>query len=188
MRAAPNYIPGQAINGYWKQELLIFLGKEFNIHTLVETGTCDGGTLNGVYKDFFSCYSIELSEYYYNISKEKFKCIDNISLIQGNSAEKLYELLLVLNVLECPRILFWLDAHSSGGKTANDGDPLPEEIKAIVELSPDSLVVIDDHNSADEVKNKCLENDIDLTGWTLEFRTGIVFLYRNGLYKIPEFE
>lgn len=184
MRAAPNYKPGHAVDGKWKQELLIFLGKEFDLRTLIETGTCDGGTLSAVCDEFTECVSFELSTYYYMIAQARFALKNHVFLIHGNSAISLRE---YLRGSYRPRVLFWLDAHSSGGKTANEGDPLPEEIRAIVELSPDSLVVIDDHNSADEVKNKCKENGIDLTGWTLEFRTGIVFLHK-GQYKIPEFE
>lgn len=185
MRSAPNYKQGHAVDGKWKQELLIYLGYHFILKTFIETGTCDGGTLEAVYNRFRNSYSIELSDYYYKISSEKFKDVDKVKLFHGNSATLLRE--VINDYVWDNSCLFWLDAHSSGGKTANEGDPLPEEIRAIVELSPDSLVVIDDHNSADEVFNKCKENGIDLTGWTLEFRTGIVFLHK-GQYKIPEFE
>ena len=80
MRKPPNYIPGEAVNGYWKQELLTWLGKEFDLEVLIETGTCDGGTLGGVYKHFNQCYSIELSDYYFKRASERFHGIPNVCL------------------------------------------------------------------------------------------------------------
>lgn len=181
MKPAPNYEQTKSVDGKWKQELLIYLGKQFNLKTFVETGTCDGGTLMGVYNYFDNCYSIELSDYYYNISKERFKHIDNVYLFKGNSSIILREILEKLHAWES-NFLFWLDAHSSGGLTANEGDPLPEEIKSIMELRPDALVVIDDEPNDNRVKGLVTDE------WTTEYRTGITFLYKNGLYQIPEFE
>lgn len=181
MRAAPNFVQGQAVDGYWKQELLIYLGGLFGLKTFIETGTCDGGTLGGVYKYFDHCYSIELSDYYYKRSCERFLDIKNVHLIRGNSAIRLRQLLNDYRVVTKDDILIWLDAHSSGGLTANEGDPLPEEIRTIVELSPDSLVVIDDEPNDNRIKE--LVND----EWQTEYRTGIVFLYKKGNYNIPEF-
>lgn len=195
MRAAPNYTPGEAVDGKWKQELLTYLCKQFKLVTLIETGGCDGGTLGAVYENFLTCHTIELSDYYYRILKDKFKDIKSIEVIHGNSAEKLRELLIKRNkmladALYIPYsgegVLFWLDAHVSGPMTANEGDPLPEEIKAIIALSPDSLIVIDDQQNGDLAQVK--EAGVDLSDWTIEFRTGIVFLYKKGLYNIPEFE
>jgi len=182
MKKAPNYILGQAVDGVWKQELLSYLGKRFNLKMLIETGTCDGGTLGAIFQNFDEIHTIELSEYYHNISKERFKNQSHINLYLGNSDVVLRE---ILNRIPNNPVLFWLDAHSSGGLTANEGDPLPEEIKAIMELSPDSLIVIDDQSN--DLLMNVVEAGIDLTGWTKEFRTGVVILHK-GSYNIPEFE
>lgn len=181
MRAAPNFKQGEAVDGKWKQELLIYLGRQFDLRTLIETGTCDGGTLGAVCHEFTECVSFELSAYYYNLSQLKFINKSWVKLIHGNSATSLRE---YLSGNYRPRVLFWLDAHSSGGLTANEGDPLPEEIKAITELSPDSLIVIDDQKDA----LLCQVPAEYIKGYTVEYRTGIVFLYKKGLYNIPEFE
>jgi hypothetical protein len=181
MRKAPNYVLGEAVDGIWKRELLSYLGKEFNLKTLIETGTCDGGTLIGILDDFEYIHTIELSDYYYNISKRIFANYPHIKLYKGNSSVVLRDVLQ--NTPNVPT-LFWLDAHPSGGLTANDGDPLPDEIKAVMELRPNSLVVIDDQQ--DDLLQNVIASGVDLAGWTKEFRTGVVFLH-NGSYNIPEF-
>jgi hypothetical protein len=182
MRKAPNYKLGEAVDGVWKQELLTYLGKKFNLTTLIETGTCDGGTLGAIYQNFKEIHTIELSEYYYNISSKKFNGIEHIHLYKGNSSVVLRDL---LNTINDSPTLFWLDAHSSGGLTADEGDPLPDEIKAIMELRPTGLIVIDDQS--DDLLISATSAGIDFTGWIKEFRYGVVFLYREGLYEIPEF-
>lgn len=182
MRKVPNYIHGEAVDGVWKQELLVYLGQYFVLKTICETGSCDGGTLGAIYQYFDECYTIELSKHYFNICTKRFGHIRSINLHHGNSAVKLRE---VISFLPKRPLLFWLDAHSSGGLTANEGDPLPEEIKAIMELSPDSLIVIDDQ-SDDSLQN-VVNAGVSFEGWTKEFRTGVVFLHK-GSYVIPEFE
>lgn len=180
MRKPINYILGEAVEGKWKQELLVSLGRQFNLKTLIETGTCDGGTLFPIHRAFDKCYSIELSEHYYNYSKNKFKDAANVRLFHGNSSVKLKE---ILEMIGKGPFIFWLDAHPSGGLTASEGDPLPEEIKAIIGLSPDSLMVIDDQkdNILCQVPKEYYE------GYTVEFHYGVVILYKTGLYKIPDF-
>jgi hypothetical protein len=80
-------------------------------------------------------------------------------------------------------ILFWLDAHCSGPHTAGDGDPLEDELNVIMPRCSESLIVIDDMQNA-ELKHL----NVDFTGWHREYRTGEVIMYRDGVYKIPEFE
>lgn len=184
MRKSPNYVVGEASDGIWKRELLVYLGKEFNLKTLIETGTCDGGTLLGVLHAFDDIHTIELSEHYYNLSKKTFESNPHVKLHLGNSGIVLRE---ILENTENVPTLFWLDAHPSGGLTASfeeGGDPLPEEIKTIMELRPNSLIVIDDQ--CNDLLQNVVEAGVDLSGWTKEFRCGTVFLH-NGSYNIPEF-
>ena len=182
MRKAPNWVKGEAVNGIWKQELLKYLGEYFNLKTLIETGTCDGGTLSGVFENFDDIHTIELSDYYYDIAKRShLGGYPHIHFYHGNSDIILRD---ILKTLASSPTLFWLDAHSSGGKTANAGDPLPEEIKAVMELRPDGLMVIDDQS--DDLLQNAVDCGVDFTGWTKEFRYGVVFLHK-GKYIIPEF-
>lgn len=184
MRKAPNYVPGEAVDGIWKRELLVYLGQEFNLKTLIETGTCDGGTLLGVLHAFDDIHTIELSEHYHNLSKRIFEQHPHIKLYLGNSGIVLRE---ILEKTEDVPTLFWLDAHPSGGLTATfeeGGDPLPDEIKAVMELRPNSLIAIDDQQN--DLLQNAVEAGINFDGWVKEFRYGVVFLH-NGSYNIPEF-
>lgn len=182
MKPAPNYIPGYAPDGKWKEELLKYLAKIFDLKIFVETGSCEASTLLAVHKSFEQCYSIELSDYYFERASKRVRRshAQNIKLYHGNSAHQL-RWILQREVPKQP-ILFWLDAHSSGGLTANEGNPLPDEIKAIMELSPDSLVVIDDEPNDEYVKEQINDE------WETQYHYGITFLYKKGKYQIPEFE
>lgn len=168
--------PGQANNGIWKQELLKYLGQLLGLRVLVETGTCDGGTLAGVYSSFRECYSIELSDYYFEISAKRFRDVANVHLFHGNSGEKLSEILM-FPVPNEPT-LFWLDAHPSGGLTANEGDPLPEELKIIYTLRPNSFIVVDDQQG--------VRSDVP-EGWLQEYRCGSLWIHPT-LWYVPPFE
>lgn len=181
MRKPKNYILGEAVEGKWKHELLVYLGQQFNLDTLVETGSSDGGTLKFIYQNFTRCFTIELHQGYYDLCRDIFKNAGNVFCYLGDSATELRN---ILGNMETFKGLFWLDAHVSGPHTAHNGDPLPEEIKAIVELSPDSLIVIDDQKD----DHLCQVPKEYYEGYTVEFRTGVVLLYKTGLYNIPKFE
>jgi len=79
-------------------------------------------------------------------------------------------------------VLFWLDAHSSGPHTADDGDPLHDELEVVMRLRPDALIVVDDRKDAE------FEDTLDFTGWQKEYRTGEVIIHKSGMYNIPPFE
>ena len=176
MKKDTTWTPGEANNGVWKQKLLLYLALTFDLRTLVETGTCDGGTLGGVYSVFEACHSIELYKYYYDISRERFKDKINVHLYHENSGLFLRHLLT--KIPDVPT-LFWLDAHSSGGLTADAGDPLPAELEAIFDLRPNSLIVVDDQQeqSLPAVRE----------GWIRDYRCGSLMIHKGG-YVIPPFE
>ena len=180
MKGAPNWTkPGDPVNGVWKQDLLRWLGKLFNLRVLVETGTCEGSTPMALYKDFREIYTIELSDYYYQRSVKRLRGISNVHISHGNS-EKCLE--GILNAIPNEPTLFWLDAHSSGGLTADEGDPLGIEIQIIERCRPNALVVIDD------LLNCSLDHlNMDLSKWHREYRTGEVLMHQ-GKYKIPQFD
>lgn len=180
MKNAPNWImPGDSVDGIWKEDLLRYLAELFKLPILVETGTCEGSTIEAIHHSFREVHSIELSPYYYGKAKERLLGKDNITLYQGNSARLLP--LILAKIPNCGT-LFWLDAHSSGGLTADEGDPLADELKTIMKMRPDSLIVIDDMADA-ELKH----TGLDFTGWHKEYRTGEILMHKGG-YKIPKFE
>lgn len=181
VRRAPNWEkPGDSVEGIWKEDLLRELGDITGINILIETGTCEGSTIFALRNDFEEIHSIELSPHFFNISTKRLSQFSNISLYQGNSGKLLGAL---LDDLRNEPTIFWLDAHSSGGLTADEGDPLADELKAIMTKRPDSLVIIDD--MAD---NSLLHTRLDFTGWIREYRTGEIIMYKEGMYDIPPFE
>lgn len=125
-----------------KQGRIIEYKNNFNLNTLVETGTFQGEMIEAQRKNFSNIYSIELSPEYFIKAVDKFKRFKHIQIIQGDSAKKLKE---VTSMLVSPS-LFWLDGHYSGGNTAK-GDlncPIYEELDTIFSGNYDHVLVIDD--------------------------------------------
>jgi hypothetical protein len=116
--------------------------KRFHTRILVETGTYLGDTLYMLYPDFDTLYSIELSPQFHAKAKARFRNMDKIRLIQGDSGRELARLVPTLN----GPALFWLDGHYSGGVTARgDKDcPVLEELDAIFQAPVDHVIYIDD--------------------------------------------
>lgn len=125
-----------------KQGRIIEYKNNFNLNTLVETGTFQGEMIEAQRKNFSNIYSIELSPEYFKKAEVKFKRFKHIQIIQGDSAKKLKE---VTSMLVSPS-LFWLDGHYSGGNTAkgNLNCPIYEELDAIFSGKFDHVLVIDD--------------------------------------------
>ena len=118
--------------------------KEFDTSTFVETGTHTGSTLFSVKDHFDRLYSIELGQKLYNAAVIKFKGIEKISLIYGDSGVELKKLVALL---AC-KSLFWLDAHWSWGNTAkgNTDSALHSELPAVLSLPEEmgNVILIDD--------------------------------------------
>lgn len=94
----------------------------------IETGTHVGATVSIAQRlRFKRIYSIELSDKWYNHNRIKFLSFENVTIIYGNSGEKLGEL---LSTIDEPCVI-WLDAHYSGGDTAKSRIPIYDELKAI---------------------------------------------------------
>jgi hypothetical protein len=194
MRGAPNFKQWpDAVDGKWKWELLRWLRYETGVDILVETGTCEGVTPYNLHNDFKEIHTIELHQGLYENAHERLRDFPNVFQYLGSSKEAL-EKVLLWHVPAGP-VMFWLDAHSSGPHTADDGDPLPFELKTIMRLRPDALIVIDDMHCVDFCepdpvtgKTYIESNGLDFSGWKREFRTGELIIYKEGRYKIPEFE
>ncbi|MDQ8205603.1 hypothetical protein [Pelagicoccus sp. SDUM812003] len=95
----------------------------------VETGTYRGDTVEYIAKTGKRCITIELSKHYYTEAKKNLSKYKNIQVLQGNSGKLLKEVI----ERENKRIVFWLDGHSSGGKTAQPevDTPIIEELITI---------------------------------------------------------
>lgn len=108
----------------------------------VETGTYNGGTTIRVLREFKAIHTIELSEKWYRNAINEFKGYKNVFCHFGDSAKVLSKLLPTIN----EPILFYLDAHYSGGTTAlgKEQNPLLRELKIIGDRHQDDIIFIDD--------------------------------------------
>lgn len=184
MRGAPGFKAWpDPVDGRWKWELLAWLGATCGIDTLIETGTCEGSTPFALASNFKEIYTCELHDGLYEVSKKRLAGLSNVRLYHESSPQWLRGLLPRIPP-EVP-LLFWLDAHSSGPHTADDGDPLANELRAIYELCPNPLVVVDDQ--IDASFQRLVAGGLSLDGWIKEYRTGEVIMHKGG-YSIPPFE
>ena len=112
----------------------------------VETGSYLGNGIqsaidSGIYK---TIHSIELSEKWAGFCSDRFKKNENIIIHQGDSAS-------VLQTLHLPAepVVFFLDAHYSGGETAgseiDNGCPILRELEVISNRNvAGDIIFIDD--------------------------------------------
>lgn len=113
------------------------------ISTFVETGTLYGDMIERLASHFKQVYSIELDPELHARAEARFKEKENIQVIQGDSAEKMAE---VLERLHEPA-LFWLDAHAPGAITlfGPDAAPTGKELEAILaHPTKGHVILIDD--------------------------------------------
>lgn len=117
--------------------------KKYSIEDFVETGTYLGDTLGYVANKGVQCTSIELSRELYESASKRFQSHNNVRLLQGDSAQRLPELLKEIN----NPVLFWLDGHYSSGITASAGShtPVSAELHAILSHPVKKhIILIDD--------------------------------------------
>ena len=110
----------------------------------VETGTYLGDTTAAMRSLFSRVISIELSEELHAAAKRRFSSDSNVTLIKGNSAERIGDALALVGEA---RPLMWLDAHWSGGATAkaDENTPILSEIRQIREAGrADVVILVDD--------------------------------------------
>jgi hypothetical protein len=94
----------------FKQSVLLDYARRFGCKTLIETGTCEGGTVDALAGEFDRIVSIELDSLLAKRAQEKFAALPHITILQGDSGMLLPGLLAALD----SPALFWLDAHYSG--------------------------------------------------------------------------
>jgi predicted O-methyltransferase YrrM len=187
MKGSPSYPEG--VPGVWKVELLRWLADTQHINYMIETGTCEGSSCVALSNSFMYIYTVELHDGLYEHARQRFEdlYIRNVGQFKGSSKERLPEMLRA-----CPPgpVLIFLDAHSSGPHTADDGNPLPTEIRAIVTTRRHAIIVVDDMHSLEDffAAAEISAESLEVLGWKVEYRTGEVIIYQPSLYTIPPFE
>jgi hypothetical protein len=132
---------GQVYSGI-PESIVNRLLQNYSITTFVETGTYRGTTTVWASRNFNKVYTIEKSEDLWKAAKSKFSELNNVNFLLGDSREIIKSLVSELN----PPILFWLDAHWSGGVTYGEEDEcaLIGELELIKNIEGDKFIFIDD--------------------------------------------
>lgn len=135
--------PIKDAQGAVSQDFMTELINRFHVAVLVETGTYSGDTVFNGLPLFNTIYTIELSNPLYQAACDRFKNDKQVHLLCGDSADLLPQILPTIS----DKILFWLDAHCSGGTTVGKGVPIPlsAEVEAIGKSNTrNAILLIDD--------------------------------------------
>ena len=113
----------------------------------IETGTFKGYTVNYLKDNFKRIISIELHKDLFDKAKNRFKELEHITILQGDSGEVLKSVLITIH----KPAVFWLDGHYSGsysnGTTAKGKKetPIMEELECILSHPiKNHIILIDD--------------------------------------------
>ena len=165
-----------------KRQIVKRYAQQYDIHTLVETGTYTGDMIQAIKGDFKHIYSIELGQDLHEKAKQKFAKYQHIHFFQGDSAQVLPE---VLKHIHEPSI-FWLDGHYSEGITAQgDKDtPIVEELEHIFNHAiKNHVILIDDARCFDGTHDypkvsEILQRMMDVhPDWVFELRNDIIRIH-----------
>lgn len=156
-----------AIEKFREIGMIFAICEELNINIqdypiLIETGTYKGETTVICSKKFKKIYTIELSKNLHQYCINKYKNIKNIEFLQGDSPEKIKE---IINDIKDKYILF-LDAHGSGGDTVfhdkygRYGTPILKELESTISNPPD-VIIIDDYKDYQNIPvEKYVKNNL----------------------------
>ena len=126
-----------------KRSIILRYALDHHCKTLVETGTQYGDTPYLFRDKFDTIYTIELSPTLTAMARRRFRRFSHIKVVEGDSGQKLAELLPMLQ----STTLFWLDGHYSAGLTARGATdcPIYGELESIARLCKvPNVVLIDD--------------------------------------------
>ncbi len=144
-----------------KHQLIAILKEKYNTEYFVETGTYMGETTTAVSPLFKHCYTIEAHETYYDFSSYRLAAPlrDNVFLFCGESQAELPGVLDLIkkqgpSALKRDNIIFFLDAHYSGGEQIvtfkSESGPCPtlQELEAIRDSGINqAIIIVDDFSS-----------------------------------------
>ena len=126
-----------------KTRAVISLAQRHNVYVLVETGTYRGEMARKCSKHFKEIWTIELSKRLAEEAARRLAKLSNVRVTCGESSGLLPQILAGIR----EPVVFWLDAHYSGGITARGATecPLERELHIIAEHPcHDHIILIDD--------------------------------------------
>lgn len=168
--ARPNLLKQNDVKNYAQQ---------FNLRTLIETGTYHGAMVSATKETFSRIISIELDKDLAQTAKRRFSRYGHISIVQGDSGKMLQDLLATIT----EPCLFWLDAHYSGGLTAKGQTvtPILQELGHILRHPVAGHVILiddarcfvgrDDYPTIEQVRELVLAAHPD---WVFEVRDDMI--------------
>lgn len=133
------------------EDLALALKDAINANVFIETGTYKGNTSVWASRHFLKVFTIEFDKERYQktfIRLSNMIHTSNVRMLQGNSKDKLKEVLDKIN----EPVIFWLDAHGLGKleetTTLEDEIPLMKELDVIKEwhnrTKQQCVILIDD--------------------------------------------
>ncbi len=166
-----------------KQQVVIDYIKRFRPEVFIETGTYKGKMVYAVMPYVDTIYSIELDSAHCQKARRRFAGYPYIHIIQGQSGEVLPKLLANIN----KSCLFWLDAHYSGGSTAQgpQDTPIMQEVRCVLShpRSDEHIILVDDarcfvgkndYPTIEELSNFILSRK---PSWSFELENDIIRTY-----------
>ena len=167
-----------------KQMTVKEYANKYGPNIFIETGTFQGDMVYAVRSVFDRIYSIELDDKLYERAKKKFSKYNHISILHGDSADVLPE---ILDHIKEP-CLFWLDAHYSAGITAKGElvTPILQELDYIFDHPvKDHVILIDDardfegkndYPTIQELRSLVLSQKLD---YSFEVKNDIIRIHKN---------
>ena len=164
-----------------KKNALLTFGQTYHCDTFVETGTAAGDMINALHPYFRKVYSIELANNYYRNAVQKFQHFEHIKILEGDSGQVIKDIIPLLS----GNVLFYLDAHYSGGNTARGSKdtPIMEELKSILTakcIKP--IILIDDFKEFQNNSN--YPRVAELKEYVSKFVTGTFDVIEPGIIVI----
>lgn len=122
-------------------QCVTYLQDAMGLTTFVEGGTYQGGTSRWASERFARVITMENSMEMHTIASQNLQGIGNVSLLLGDSRQHLPNI-----AASEDNVLYWLDAHWSGGVTYGEGDecPLLEELAFIFKADQNCAILVDD--------------------------------------------
>jgi hypothetical protein len=155
--------------------------RKYSVPTLVETGTYLGDMVESCKTSFRRIISIELSRDLHARATQRFATDKHVSVLQGDSGEVLASVLARLD----GRCVFWLDAHYSGGVTAQGNvlTPVYAELDCIfAHHVRDHIVLVDD--AGDFVGTEGYPTVAELQKFVAQRRPDTEFEVRDDIIRI----
>jgi hypothetical protein len=145
-----------------KQAVLKGYARAYQLRTFIESGACDGLTVQAMAPVMDRVISVELDASKYLHCWRMFINEPKVTIIHGDSGDVLESL---LRFFKPEATLFWLDGHwNSGFERGPKDTPIQRELEHIAYHSPrDHVILIDD------ARLFGVEKDYPSVDWVVEF-------------------